>query len=120
MLRNDKDAIHKIKKFLDQEIEIYTSSINVHELVKGANLSNNAQKNLEKVNILIQTLDILPFDKESAIASGRLSALKEIRSKPIGQNDIFIASIVIHNNLILITRNKKHFENIPNIKIEEW
>lgn len=92
----------------------------MHELIEGANLSKDIQGNLEKVNALANVLNILPFDKNSAYISGKLSAQEEIRSKPIGQNDIFIASIAIQNKLPLITRNKKHFENIPNVEIIIW
>lgn len=92
----------------------------MHELVEGANLSSNAQGNLEKVNALANVLNILPFDKNSACISGKLSAQKEIRSKPIGQNDIFIAAVAINYKLRLVTRNKKHFDSIENIEIEEW
>ena len=120
MLRNNKDAAAKFRSFLDSNAEISTSSINIHELAKGANLSNNPQENLEKVYTLMQTMSILSFDVDSALISGKISALKEIKSKPIGQNDIFIAAVAISNNLKLVTRNKKHFENIPNLEIEEW
>ena len=120
MLRNNGDAIKKLTSLLDEDTEIYTSAINIHELVKGANLSNDIQKNLEKVDALMQTIGILPMDKNSAFISGKISAQKEIRSRPIGQNDIFIASIAINSKLKLVTRNKKHFGPIPNLEIEEW
>ena len=92
----------------------------MHELIEGANLSNNVQVNLEKVNTLVNVLNTLPFDKNSACISGKLSAQKEIRSKPIGPNDIFIAAVAMNYNLKLVTRNKKHFESIENLEIEEW
>ena len=34
--------------------------------------------------------------------------------------DLLIASVAVINNLTLITRNRKHYENISNLKIEEW
>ena len=105
---------------LDENGVIYTSTINIHELVKGANMSDNVQKNLEKIDALMQTISILPLDKDSAVMSGKISTQKEIRSKPIGQNDIFIASIAINSKLKLVTRNKKHFGYVPNLEIEEW
>lgn len=120
LLRNNPYALNKLKSLLVDGINLYTSTINLHELVKGAYLSNNPPKNLEKVKILVQTLNILQFDRDSAFISGRLSAEQEIKGKPIGQNDLLIASMVISNNLKLITRNKKHFEWIEDIEVEEW
>ena len=34
--------------------------------------------------------------------------------------DVFIASVALHNNLILVTHNTKHFNRIKNIQIEDW
>ena len=34
--------------------------------------------------------------------------------------DLMISSIAISKDLILVTRNKKHFENIPGLKLEQW
>ena len=120
LLRNNKDAISKIKLLLDDNAELFTSSVNLHELIKGANLSNDIIKNTAKVDELTQTVSILPFDRKCATISGKISAKREIRAKPIGQNDIFIAAVAINYNIVLITRNKKHFEPIENLKIEGW
>jgi len=119
-LRNNNDAVSKIKSLLVKNEEVWTSAINVHELVEGANLSDNTIKNMEKVDELLQTITILPFDRKCAVISGKISAKKEVLIKPIGQNDIFIAAVAINYNLNLVTRNKKHFETIENIEIEEW
>ena len=120
LLRNNKSAVDKILLLSEKAAEIYTSSINIHELVKGAHLSNNPTRNLEKINALIQTISILPFDKDCSLISGKLSAEQETKGRPIGQNDLLIASIALSNKLKLVTRNKKHFENIEDIQIEEW
>ena len=120
MLRNNKDALSKIRLLLENNGELFTSSINLHELIKGANLSSDAMKNTAKVDELMQTVSVLPFDRKCAAISGKISANKEIRAKLIGQNDIFIAAVSINYNLSLVTRNKKHFESIENIKIDSW
>jgi tRNA(fMet)-specific endonuclease VapC len=119
-LRSNKDAMIKIKSLLDRNSELFTSSINLHELIKGANLSNNPANNTEKVEELMRTIVVLPFDRKCAEISGKLSAGKKIRSKPIGQNDLLIASVAINYNLKLVTRNKKHFDSIPGLNLEEW
>ena len=32
--------------------------------------------------------------------------------------DLFIAATAIYNDLTLVTNNKKHFEDVPNLKLE--
>lgn len=34
--------------------------------------------------------------------------------------DLLIAATAIYNELTLVTNNTKHFENVPNLKIENW
>jgi predicted nucleic acid-binding protein len=38
----------------------------------------------------------------------------------IDDADILIAAWCIQNDYILVTNNLKHFENIENLKIENW
>jgi tRNA(fMet)-specific endonuclease VapC len=38
----------------------------------------------------------------------------------IGDNDILIAAFCLKHNLILVTNNTKHFENIDGLTIENW
>ena len=34
--------------------------------------------------------------------------------------DLLIAATAIYNELTLVTNNTKHFENIPNLSLENW
>lgn len=117
-LRNNKEAKDKIKSISKRKL--FTSTINIHELVKGAYLSKNSPENLAKIYMLCGIITILNFNKTTAFVSGKLSAQQKLKGKPIAQNDLIIASIALSNNLTLVTRNKKHFENIPNLEIEVW
>lgn len=36
----------------------------------------------------------------------------------IGQNDLWIASVAVAHDKPLLTRNRRHFENIPNLRLE--
>ena len=38
----------------------------------------------------------------------------------IGEFDLLIGSCAVYNNLIMVTSNLKHFDHIPNIKLEDW
>ena len=38
----------------------------------------------------------------------------------IGEFDLLIGSCAVFNNLVMVTSNVKHFDHIPNIKIEDW
>jgi len=46
----------------------------------------------------------------------------ELQGEPayqsIGQNDLWIASVAVALDKPLLTRNRRHFENIPNLRLE--
>ena len=37
-----------------------------------------------------------------------------------GNFDLLIASFALHHDLIVITNNTAHFQNIPEIQLENW
>ena len=44
----------------------------------------------------------------------------ELKSNTIGDRDhLFIASIALANKQALVTKNKKHFERVPDLQVEE-
>jgi tRNA(fMet)-specific endonuclease VapC len=49
-----------------------------------------------------------------------LASAIAFRGTPIDDIDILIAGIAIANNLILVTNNRKDFEKIEGLEIEDW
>lgn len=61
-------------------------------------------------------LTVLPFDAEAHQQFQQLHAQK-IR---IGTLDLRIAAIVLRQSAILVTRNKRDFERVPGLRLEDW
>lgn len=40
--------------------------------------------------------------------------------KLVDDADIFIGATSIANDMVMVTENTRHFENMPNIKLENW
>jgi tRNA(fMet)-specific endonuclease VapC len=66
----------------------------------------------------MSSVDILTPDLDTALTFGLTKTMLKKKGKIIGDFDTLIASIAMTNNLILVTRNKKHYENIDGLKIE--
>ena len=63
----------------------------------------------------------LPTISITATAAKRFDQLREQkRLKRIGRADLLIGSIAIANDAILVTRNLKHFRQIPHLRVENW
>lgn len=68
-------------------------------------------------NLLIYSaMTLLPFDVGAAKYFDDFKRQK-IR---IGTQDLKIASIALANNAVLLTRNLKDFEKVPDLRAEDW
>jgi tRNA(fMet)-specific endonuclease VapC len=65
---------------------------------------------------LFSQLEILPYDLTAA------DFFKQFRQTGIriGTQDLRIASIALAHSSIIVTRNRKDFEQVPGLMIEDW
>jgi len=84
---------------------------------KGADLLR-AQQWLTRTEDLLAQILVVPFDENAARGFDRLRANKAYRK--IGRADLLIASIVLANQAILVTRNVRHFRQIHDVQIVNW
>lgn len=116
------DGVESIGKKLEKisSKNIYINPIILCELYKGAIHSKVTEKRLKFIEDLLQKVDILEFNEYSCkIFSEDYFKFKKL-GKPIKDNDLIISSICKAHNKILITMDKKHFENIPDLISEIW
>lgn len=77
-----------------------------------------AQSRLDQTERQLQGLVVLPFDARSAAEFDRLRPIKNL--KRIGRADLLIASIVLAQRATLVSRNLRHFRQIPGLNLENW
>lgn len=89
-------------------------------LVKAATGSEivRAQQLLTRTEELLAQLQILPFDANAALQFDRLRVQSSLRK--IGRADILIASIALAQRAVLVTRNLRHFEQVPGLRLDNW
>lgn len=63
-------------------------------------------------------LDVVPFDSAAAAEFDKLRSNKKL--KKIGRPDLLIASIALARGATLVTRNRRHFQQVPGLKVENW
>jgi tRNA(fMet)-specific endonuclease VapC len=61
-------------------------------------------------------IPVLPFD-ERAFAIYQELLQQQLR---IGTQDLRIAAITLAHSAILVTRNRRHFDRVPVLLVEEW
>jgi tRNA(fMet)-specific endonuclease VapC len=96
------------------------TAISVGELVHGVFRSSRIDENLARLGVLLAAVVVLPYDEAAARQFGRTKAELERTGKKLGDIDLQIASIALAQNIPLVTHNRRHFERIPGLVIEDW
>jgi len=101
---NGEERVENIIKRIEN-YEVFISSISFFELLLR-------KTNLDRIEELRNNVNLLDFDENAARKASLI--FKELKEKGniVDFRDIFIASMSIVNNCILITFNKKHFQRI--------
>ena len=118
-LRGNKQVFEKLSFFFTHGIGLFTTFINVCELYKGVYLSKKKDKEEGEVRSLIDTVKPIGMDHYSCTFFGKEWSRLQKEGKTTQILDLMIASVAVANNLTLITKNRRHYENIAGLKIEE-
>jgi predicted nucleic acid-binding protein len=100
--------------------EQFTTSITVGELIYGARRVGREDLSRRVEQVVRRAQTVLAFDAAAARTFGVLKATLEQRGTPLAEPDLRIASIALSRGLILVTRNVRHFQRVPELTVENW
>lgn len=108
----------RMEELLPPQIKI--PAIVMAELLYGAAKSSKKKENIEIVQKFLIPFEIVPFETQAAEIYADVRAETESKGKPVGPNDLIIASTVMAYEGILVTNNIKEFGKIKNLSVENW
>jgi tRNA(fMet)-specific endonuclease VapC len=111
---------HALLEFTTKATQCYLSTIVMAELYKGAYCSQRIEHNLSTIHQFIGVLQIVGFEQQAADEFGKIQAELRRMGRPTGDIDAMIAAVARSRQYILVTNNIRHFENIPNLQLENW
>lgn len=88
----------------------------IAELLFTARNSSRQKENLKVYNEFIDVCNVLNITRETANHYSVIRLELKQKGRPIPENDLWIASICIEQNLPLITGDA-HFDNINDLKV---
>ena len=97
----------------------FIAEITVAELLFGAEYSSDIQKHLTQVRSFEHKFSVLPIYEAFPIYAKEKARLWR-EGKKIAEFDLLIGTTAVFHQLTMVTRNRKHFERIENIQIEDW
>jgi tRNA(fMet)-specific endonuclease VapC len=107
-----KGEAGRVERLL-QRGALRTTVISRFELLSGA-------KDPRQLGRLVQLLGAVPslgLDDAAADAASEIRRFLERSGSPIGMADSLIAGIVTSNFGTLLTRNRRHFERVPGLRL---
>ena len=116
ILRGDQETVNKINE-LERSNMLATTFINLFELYSGVFLSSKKEENFNKIENFLPKLILINLSHLSTLIGGQIKANLKTRGQIVESRDLLIASITIAEGFALLTKNKKHFENIPGLKL---
>lgn len=92
---------------------LHTTVISRFELLTGARTPQQEEHWLE----FLAAMPVLPLDEAAADAAAAIRRRLDRGGDPIPMADCLIAGIVSCHNGDLLTRNRRHFERIPGLRL---
>ena len=77
-----------------------------------------AQQLMVRTDELLAQIPVVPIDEAAALQFDRLRGMK--RLKKIGRTDLLISSIALAHRATLVTRNVRHFKQVPGLTVTNW
>jgi len=100
--------------------DVATTWITACELEYGAAKSSRADDNRRLVDGFLATVAVLGLDSRAAKHFGALKARLERRGSILADADLLIASIALAHQAVLVTGNRRHYDRISELPIEDW
>lgn len=100
--------------------QLCISSVSLMELIYGAEKSASPERNLAVVEGLAARLEVMSYDELAATHTGQLHAELARNGTPIGPYDQLIAGHARSRGLIMVTNNRREFDRVAGLRIEDW
>jgi tRNA(fMet)-specific endonuclease VapC len=99
---------------------IKLSVINLGEIEYGLKHNPVESLKLARIQSLLENIEVLALDKQSALIYGEIRADQQKKGEPIGSNDFWIAAHALSLGATLVTNNVREFKRVKGLKVENW
>ena len=100
---------------------LHISSITVFELRFGAARSVKPAALWARIQRdIVGHFHVLPFTQQDALAAADLMAPVVAGGHNLALQDVWLAGVAFGRNLTFVTRNRRDFDRITGLKVENW
>ena len=117
LLRGKRSVEEKLNEI--DEADCYISEVVLAQLIFGAYYSDQVEDNLRQVEEFVSEMKIITFDETLHIFAKERAKLWKA-GKKIEDFDLLIGCAAKAKGLTIVTHNRRHFEHIEGLQIEDW
>ncbi|NLF68455.1 MAG: type II toxin-antitoxin system VapC family toxin [Candidatus Anammoximicrobium sp.] len=107
-------------RFIQHSGRLSIPTLVLAELYAWAYGRDNPTPLLEKIRRLLDDVELLGFDQDTAERFGIIQTQLLRRGITVNPVDLMIASVALVHDLTVVTHNTKDFQNIPGLRLEDW
>ena len=111
------EAVRLLASLVPEGLAI--SLITYGEIYEGILYSRRPEPSEVEFLEFLRWARVLPLNENIMRRFAGIRGGFRLRGQLIGDTDILIAATALHHDLILVTRNRQHFERIPELKLYE-
>lgn len=111
-------GVEPARSFVEEHLptrRLATTAITRFELLAGSDLEDEESP----VRDILRPLATLPLDREAVERAAELAVRLRRAGTPLPMADLAIAGICLELGASLATRNRRHFERVPELQLEE-
>ena len=120
LMRADAKALSKADELVAASIPVLVGAPAIFELYVGVGLSVRSTEEKERVLEVLRSLTQLPLDRQAAVKAGLIYAQQSREGVEMDPEDAMLAGIAVENHETLLTRNRRYFSGIPELKLEAY
>lgn len=119
MMRREPVVLERARGYRHEHGRLTLSLMSRYEILRGLE-AKGAPTQLRTFNAFCAMSEVLPLTDAIVVRAARIYADLRGRGEPIGDADILIAATALEHGLSVVTNNRRHFERIRELQIENW
>ena len=123
LVNGDKGAVELAEELDSTGEGMALSAISVEEYIRGVYFLFSGKKLKEKLRAAkgdLAPFTVIPVDEAVAFKAAEIDASLAKEGLMLSLADILIAATALANNLVLVTRNVKHFKRVRGLKVRRY
>lgn len=96
------------------------STVTLMELMYGASVSADPERNIREVESFSARLDVLSYDDLAAAHTGEIRADLKKQGRKDASYDTMIAGHARSRGLVVVTNNIKDFKRFDGVRVDNW